>query len=94
MCDATCLCCGTTMGENWPGFTTRRGRICMGCEGAEISVYAVTINGSCLYDKDPESVLEVLKSELASMDDGDSFHVGNRKMSALRYFDAPEHQGF
>ena len=82
------------MGNDWPGFTTRRGRVCMGCEGAEIDVYITTINKSSLYDNNVASVLDTLKTELESMDEGDAFHVGKRKMRALHYFDLPEHQGF
>lgn len=89
-----CLCCGEEMGDSWPGFTIRRGRICMGCEGVFIPVFSVTINGSTVYDSDAESVMALLTEELNSMDDADSFLVVKRQMPALQYFDLPEHQGF
>ncbi len=91
---AQCLSCGTEIGENWPRFTTPRGEICMGCEGAEVDVYVMTVDGKSYADRDAASLLTAVASELECMERGDLFSVNKQAMRALLFYSLPEFGGF
>lgn len=91
---ADCLCCGTPIGKDWPVISTPRGDICMGCEGAEVAVYVMTIDGKSYTDRDVSSLMTAINVELETMDNSDQFTIGKRMMRAAHYYSLPEFEGF
>ena len=73
-------------------FHKKQESICMGCEGAEIEVWRVSLPGDDggYYDRGFDSMAESQKH----MDFDDSFEVHREMMNAGKYLSLPEFQGF
>lgn len=64
----------------------------MGCEGAEIEVFKVSLPGEEVgyIDKDFDSIIETMRA----MDVGESYTLSRQTMPAVKYLSLPEFEGF
>lgn len=89
-----CFVCGGDILNSHPcfNFPKKKQAICMGCEGAEIEVWRVSLpdcDGG-YYDRDFDSMVEGLRH----IDVGDSYSIHKESMPAAKYLSLPEFQGF
>jgi len=85
-----CEGCGREIHPTWPCFHTKRGAVCMMCEGAEIEVFRVSLPG----DKGGYIDKGMPSDFFAGMDVGDAYTVHRESIRLLQYLNLPEFGGF
>ena len=85
-----CEGCGREIQPTWPCFHTKRGAVCMRCEGAEIEVFRVSLPG----DKGGYIDGNMPPDFFAGMDVGDAYTVHRESIRLLQYLNLPEFGGF
>lgn len=85
-----CAGCGKEIPPSHPRLGVGDAAICMGCEGATITVWKVTCGGSSYIDRDSSGVELLLKT----MEDDDVYTISRVEMPLGEYLSLPEFDGF
>jgi hypothetical protein len=87
-----CLVCNRDVDINHERIQTINGPICMGCEGAVIPVWKLSIVGETggFYESSPTDMIDMIED----MSDGDSYKIVKSKMEAVKFHNLPEFEGF
>jgi len=72
----------------------RHGYICMRHEGQTMEVFEVEHYCGKYIDKDADSIVVMVQSELENCEVGDSFTVTKREIPVVQYYGLPEFGGF
>lgn len=85
-----CLGCGLIIGDDWPRKMTKRGDVCMGCEGKEIEVYRIAVDehGNGYVEKDfPHAMMDEMALD-------ETYIISKQKMPLVQYANLEEFTGF
>jgi hypothetical protein len=85
-----CAGCGKKIPWDHCALGTGDKTICTNCEGASITVFKVSIDGSHYIDRDVNGVKVILDN----MEDDDVHTVSRVKMRLTEYLSLPEFDGF
>ncbi len=89
-----CAVCSKAIPDDHPALHNHEAgiSICMGCEGAEIEVFKISLPGekSGYVDRDFDSIIQSIRD----MDVSESYTISKQTMPAAQYLSLPDFDGF
>ena len=87
-----CLVCKKEIKPDHERIVTKNGDICMGCEGAEITVYHIRLPGesSGYYELEISHIIDMMKE----CEHGEGYTITKESILAGVYYNLPEFEGF
>ncbi len=89
--ECKCVCCNQAIKSSWPRTGTIEKPICMRCEGAEIEVYRINVEGRCDYLFERDIALFMYGIDPL---DGDTYCIKRMEMPIAEFINLPEFEGF